>query len=93
MAKTKLWRKPFDSAQKATAPGKVIIDRERCKGCAYCTEFCPRKALEMSKELTPKGYLLPKVTDESKCLNCGLCEIICPEFAIRVLPQDGKRED
>ena len=81
---TKLWRKPFDHAQKATKPGKVTIDRERCKGCGYCVEFCPRDALVMSEELGPKGYTLATVADTNKCLGCGLCEIICPEFAIRL---------
>ncbi|MDP2917230.1 MAG: 4Fe-4S binding protein [Dehalococcoidia bacterium] len=93
MAKTKLWRKPFDAAQKTTAPGKVLIDRERCKGCGFCTEFCPTGALKMSDEIGPKGYLLARVEDESKCLNCGLCEIICPEFGVHVIPQKNESKD
>ena len=80
----KLWRTPFDQAEKAIKPGKVAINNERCKGCSYCVEFCPRQALRMSEELSPKGYYLAAVADASKCLSCGLCEIICPEFAIHV---------
>jgi len=80
----KLWRTPFDQAEKATKPVKVLINKERCKGCGYCVEFCPRRALMMSEELSPKGYYLAAVADESKCLGCGLCEVICPEFAIRL---------
>jgi len=80
----KLWRTPFDQAEKATKPPKVLIDKERCKGCGYCVEFCPRGALEMSEELSPKGYTLAVVTDESKCLGCGLCDVLCPEFAIHL---------
>jgi 2-oxoglutarate ferredoxin oxidoreductase subunit delta len=83
-ADMKLWRTPFDQAEKATKPGKVLINKERCKGCGYCVEFCPRGALMMSEELSPKGYYLAAVADESKCLGCGLCEVICPEFAIRL---------
>ncbi len=81
---TKIWRKPFDAEIKAVKPGKVIIDRDKCKGCSYCTEFCPRDALEMSKEINAKGYTLAVVADETRCLACGLCEVICPEFAIKV---------
>ncbi|MBM3119677.1 MAG: 4Fe-4S ferredoxin, partial [Chloroflexi bacterium] len=44
----KLWRKPFDMAEKAPRPVKVHIDTERCKGCGYCAEFCPRGVLKMS---------------------------------------------
>ncbi|NQT48151.1 MAG: 4Fe-4S binding protein [Chloroflexi bacterium] len=86
----KLWRKPFDQEAKATRPARVVINRERCKGCEYCVEFCPTGALAMSDEMNVKGYLLPKVVDESKCLGCGLCEVICPDFGIFVISQDGE---
>ena len=87
----KLWRKPFDQEEKAPKPGRILIDKERCKGCDYCVEFCPREALKMSEELGPRGYSLAEVADETKCLGCGLCEIICPEFAIQV--GSGNNED
>lgn len=80
----KLWRKPFDSSDKAAAPAKIFINKDRCKGCGYCAEYCPRDVLHMSSEINSKGYNLAKVDDESKCLACGFCEAICPEFAIRV---------
>ena len=80
----KLWRKPFDYLEKATTPGHIEIDKERCKGCGYCVEFCPREVLKISSELSPKGYSLAEVDDESKCLACGYCEAICPEFAIKL---------
>jgi 2-oxoglutarate ferredoxin oxidoreductase subunit delta len=80
----KLWRQPFDAAQKATKQGQIHIDKERCKGCGFCVEFCPREVLQMSSELSPKGYNFAVVDDESKCLACGFCELICPEFAIKV---------
>jgi 2-oxoglutarate ferredoxin oxidoreductase subunit delta len=89
----KLWRKPFDIEQKTTKPGRVIINKERCKGCNYCTEFCPRKSLKMSQEISPKGYLLASVDDPAKCLNCGLCEIICPDFAIRLIDKDPQNQN
>jgi 2-oxoglutarate ferredoxin oxidoreductase subunit delta len=82
----KLWRKPFDQADMATKPSKVLIDEVRCKGCAYCAEFCPLGVLVMSEDLNPKGYALPKVADERECLGCGLCVILCPEFAVQLVP-------
>jgi 2-oxoglutarate ferredoxin oxidoreductase subunit delta len=81
----KLWRKAFDEMEKAAKPGRVLIDKERCKGCGYCVEFCPRGALKMSDRLSPQGYNLPMVADKCECLSCGLCEILCPEFAIHVV--------
>ena len=86
----RLWRKPFDYMEKATRPVKILISEERCKGCTYCVEFCPKAVLKMSEEISPKGYTLAVVVDESKCLNCGLCEIICPEFAIHLKPIDNE---
>jgi len=86
----KLWRKPFDQAEKATKPGKILINKERCKGCGCCVEFCPRGVLKMSDELSPKGYCLAEVEDESKCLACGLCDTLCPEFAIQSIPGNNE---
>ena len=80
----RLWRKPFDYIEKATILAKIYIDTERCKGCGYCVEFCPREVLVMTSELNPKGYTLVAVDDESKCLACCFCEVICPEFGIKV---------
>jgi len=81
----KLWRQPFDTIEKARKPGQVYIDKDRCKGCGYCVDFCPRQVLKMTSELTPKGYNLAAVDDECKCLACSFCELICPEFAIEVV--------
>ncbi|MBM4401453.1 MAG: ferredoxin family protein, partial [Crenarchaeota archaeon] len=89
----KLWRKPFDHNEKTVAPVKINIDRERCKGCRYCVEFCPRKVLSMSSEIGPKGYNPAMVSDESKCLACGFCEAICPEFAIKLSSNSGTAAD
>ncbi len=87
----KLWRKPFDMADKAPLPARVHIDLDRCKGCGYCAEFCPRGVLVMMDELSPRGYNIVKIVDESKCLDCCLCQAICPEFAIFVT-QEEKEE-
>ena len=79
-----LWRTPFDNTETSTTPGQVHIDKERCKGCGFCVDFCPRAVLKMSNELNHKGYRLPVVDNETRCLACGYCEVICPEFAIKV---------
>jgi 2-oxoglutarate ferredoxin oxidoreductase subunit delta len=80
----KLWRTPFDHNPDAEPPGYIHIDRERCKGCGFCVEFCPRLVLHMGHELTSKGYRLATVQDAAKCLACGYCELICPEFAVKL---------
>jgi len=58
-----------------------IID-DRCKGCSFCIEFCPRDVLEASKKVNQIGVHPPQVRDSSVCVGCGICEDICPDFAI-----------
>jgi len=70
------------SAERKKARGLVTIDKERCKGCAYCVEFCPVGILVMSKKFNAKGYHYPEVTNLEKCTGCDLCGMYCPDFAI-----------
>ncbi len=82
------WRKPFDADQEKFQGGTVFIIKDRCKGCGFCVEFCPRGVLSMSVEFNRKGYHPPEVIEPDKCVNCDLCERICPEFAIYCLDQE-----
>jgi len=78
----KYWRKPLDIDQIKTPRGKIYILTERCKGCSFCVEFCPKKVLELSQEYNTKGYYPPYVKDPDACIACNLCSLICPDFAI-----------
>ena len=62
--------------------GNVTINVERCKGCAFCVEFCPTKALALSSAFNSKGYHPPHVVAPEKCSGCDLCGMYCPDFAI-----------
>ena len=78
----KMWRIPLDADRIVTPHGELHIIKDRCKGCAFCVEYCPKDVLEMSEEFNTKGYHPPKVIKEADCVNCRLCEMLCPEFAI-----------
>lgn len=78
----KYWRRPLDYDQVVIPHGDVIIIKDRCKGCGFCVEYCPKGVLEMSTEFNIKGYHPPKVVKSGECVNCNLCEMLCPEFAI-----------
>ncbi|MFA4910068.1 MAG: 4Fe-4S dicluster domain-containing protein [Desulfobacteria bacterium] len=80
----KYWRKPLDYEDIKIPRGKVSIIEDRCKGCSFCVEYCPRDVLEMSEHFNKKGYHLPYVKNPEDCVNCNFCEVICPEFAIYV---------
>ncbi len=78
----KYWRKPLDFDKVTVPRGDVRIIIDRCKGCGFCVEYCPKDVLEMSSEFNIKGYHPPMVVKRGECVNCNLCEMICPEFAI-----------
>ena len=76
------WRVPLDAEEVVTTKGIICILEERCKGCGYCIELCPRNFLEFSSGFNKKGYHPPVAKNMGSCVNCHYCEIICPEFAI-----------
>ena len=78
----KFWRTPYNIDEVKIPLGEVHILKERCKGCGFCIEYCPKDVLEMSDEFNSKGYHPPRVKNPEECVNCGLCGLLCPEFAI-----------
>lgn len=54
------------------------INREWCKGCGICVEFCPKQVLRLDEE----GKAVA-VTPQD-CICCRLCEFRCPDLAIEI---------
>jgi len=69
--------------------GKVIIDRELCKGCLLCVRACPVKALEADTELNTSGSYPSKAVNAGKCIACGNCFEVCPDICIEVYELEG----
>jgi 2-oxoglutarate ferredoxin oxidoreductase subunit delta len=82
----KYWRKPLDFDRISVPHGEVVIVAERCKGCAFCVEYCPKDVLAMSAAFNRKGYHPPEVVKQGECVMCNLCEMICPDYAIFTVP-------
>ena len=62
--------------------GTVLVNVERCKGCGFCIEFCPSKALKFSEQFNVKGYHTPILISQELCNGCDMCGLLCPDFAI-----------
>jgi len=69
--------------------GKVVIDREFCKGCCLCIRACPLKVLETDTELNASGAYPVKAARQEKCIACGNCYEVCPDVAIEVYELEG----
>lgn len=70
------------------AKGMVILEVDRCKGCAICVESCPTGTLGMSTDtFNAKGYRPVAVVKPEECTGCGICAIVCPDVVFAVYKQ------
>jgi 2-oxoglutarate ferredoxin oxidoreductase subunit delta len=64
---------------------KMIVDFEKCKGCALCTTACPKKIIIIQKEKrNKKGYFTSQCIDMNACIGCAFCAMMCPDCAITI---------
>ena len=66
--------------------GALVIDTEKCKGCAVCITGCPQdpKYIALSKKVNAKGYNYLEMVNEDACIGCASCAVICPDGVIEV---------
>ena len=64
--------------------GKINIKENLCKGCMLCVEFCPTKAIGVSKKLNAGSYYPAEFIKKAECKGCAICALVCPEIAIEV---------
>ncbi len=74
-------------------PDKVEVDRELCKGCGLCVEFCPKHVMQLSDELNTIGHHPAELHDGETCTSCALCAEMCPEGGITVYRKRRKRRE
>lgn len=56
----------------------IRLEKDRCKNCEICIEFCPKKVFDADVDGSPI------VAREEDCSYCRLCEKRCPDFVIKV---------
>lgn len=65
--------------------GAIVIDTDRCKGCALCIEACPFRLLSLApRKVNRKGYPYVIQNREEACTGCCSCAIVCPDGCITV---------
>jgi 2-oxoglutarate ferredoxin oxidoreductase subunit delta len=62
----------------------VLIDRDRCKGCALCVASCDKGVLALSVEMNAKGLVFAEVKAPQNCVGCRKCAVVCPDAAVEI---------
>ncbi len=55
----------------------LVLDVEKCNGCAMCVNVCPHAVFEMKDHRS-------QIVNATACMECGACKRNCAEGAIRV---------
>jgi 2-oxoglutarate ferredoxin oxidoreductase subunit delta len=63
---------------------KLNIKKDRCKGCAYCVQFCPKGVLRLSETLNSRGIHCVEISNIDKCTGCGICALMCPDVCMEI---------
>ena len=60
----------------------AIVDEDLCRGCGFCVDACPYKAIEL-KEIDRFGHkIIVASVNEALCKGCGSCSAACLNGAI-----------
>ncbi|MCC8036032.1 MAG: 4Fe-4S binding protein [Rikenellaceae bacterium] len=76
----------------AAIKGRIVVDTERCKGCAVCTAACPFEVLAMAREVNGKGYHFSFMARPENCTGCASCGLVCPDSCITVFREIRKKD-
>ncbi len=68
----------------AKVKGAVVVDTDRCKGCALCVSACPQGVIVLANRVNVHGYPYVEPTQIDKCTGCTSCAIVCPDACITV---------
>ena len=69
--------------------GKIIIEKDKCKGCEYCIIYCPTKCITLSHAINIRGVHYAEFSQPEKCIACGICARVCPDVCIEVIQRKG----
>jgi 2-oxoglutarate ferredoxin oxidoreductase subunit delta len=64
--------------------GKIKINTDLCKSCAFCVETCPLGVISIGERFNKSGFFPAVAVHIEKCTGCAMCAHMCPEIAIEV---------
>ncbi len=67
---------------------RYCIEENLCKGCGLCVSVCPKKVLEINKQINTKGYFPAYQARPDDCIRCAICCTMCPDVAITITETD-----
>ncbi|MFI3330953.1 MAG: 4Fe-4S binding protein [Rikenellaceae bacterium] len=67
-----------------TIKGIILIEEQKCKGCAVCESACPYQVISMSPTVNSRGYHYALMSSPEKCIGCTNCAMVCPDSCITV---------
>jgi 2-oxoglutarate ferredoxin oxidoreductase subunit delta len=59
-----------------------LINRDWCKGCGICVQFCPKGVLEIDDKEKAIAH------EPTGCVCCKMCELRCPDLALKIELQE-----
>jgi 2-oxoglutarate ferredoxin oxidoreductase subunit delta len=68
----------------AKIQGAIVVNIDRCKGCAVCIEACPSQVISLAPTVNGKGYRYAFMEKPDLCTGCANCAIVCPDGVITV---------
>lgn len=68
----------------AKIKGVVLVNTERCKGCALCVVACPLDVMALNPKVNQKGYTYAYQALEDTCNGCTACAVVCPDGCLTV---------
>jgi 2-oxoglutarate ferredoxin oxidoreductase subunit delta len=68
--------------------GIILIDKELCKGCAYCIDACPLGIIVIDERFNKRGVFPASAEHPDRCTGCAMCARMCPEIAIEVFREE-----